>query len=96
MRAGRCWRREETYSRSDFAVQRAKEESAVLPPLPPPLPLSLSSSVRACVVVCVRLSRLCCCSPPPQKSWDEEGKRLYLARGKREELGSPCKTNQRL
>lgn len=100
------WRKkeEETYPVRDFAVERASEESVVflhsLPlflPLPPSLHLSLSLFASMCVGVCVsRLSQLRSCSLPPQMSWEEERKRMYLARGKREEFGSTCDTNQRL
>lgn len=102
---GVCWRREEeTYSIRDFAFERAREESVVFPPpfLHPSLSLSccrptLSQWKRVCWCVCAsRLSRLRCCSPPPQMSWEEEGKRMYLATGKQEEFGSACETNQRL
>lgn len=71
-----------------------------LPPCQPPslsVSLSRSLSVSMCVGVCAsRLSRLRCCSPPPQMSWEEEGKRMYLAKRKQEEFGPACKTNHRL
>lgn len=64
---------------------------------PSSLPPSLHLCVSMCVGVCAsRLSQLRCCSPPPQMSWEEEGKRMYLARGKREEFGLACETNRRL
>lgn len=86
------------YSIRDFALERAREESVVFPPLSLSPSLSLLPLCTSmCVGVCVsRLSRLRCCSLPPQMSWEEEGKRMYLARGKQEEFGSGRETNQRL
>lgn len=90
---------EESYSIRDFAFERAREESVVFPPLSLLLPHALSPlslSVQVCIGVCAfRLSRLRCCSPPPQMSWEEEGKRMYLATGK-QEFGSAYETKQRL
>ncbi len=87
------------FNKRPWREQRRRALSAFSPSLS--LSLSLTLSLSLCVSMCVgvcasRLSRLRCCSPPPQMSWEEEGQRMYLAKGKREEFKPACKTNQRL